>query len=220
MLLRYWQQLLNDPAEVLPIILIALLGILVAITVHEFSHAFVALLLGDRTAKEQGRVTLNPLAHLDPMGSLMIVFVGFGWGKPVPFSPWRFRGNPRLSSSLVALAGPMSNFIAAVIIASVLRSGLITSRIVADALGTILIVSLLLGFFNLIPLFPLDGFNTVRGLLPPKLGDQFGQLAPWGPGILFALIGIGLFTDYSPISMILSPLLDAALDILIPRGRF
>jgi Zn-dependent protease len=218
-LLSYWDRLLADPERFIPIILIVLLALLMAITVHEFSHAAVALALGDDTAKRQGRVTLNPIAHLDPVGSLMILFVGFGWGKPVPFSPWRFRANPRLSSSMVALAGPMSNFATAVALASAHRAGWRPPELLYEPIQTLFSISLLLGVFNLFPIFPLDGFNVVRGLLPAKLGDEFARLAPWGPGILFALIGIGLFTDFNPLSMLLLPLVNAIAGVLLGTGR-
>jgi len=194
-------QLQSNPIHAL-ITLTGFVGaIVVAITFHEFSHALSANLLGDTTAKDQGRLTLNPLAHLDPAGTAMIVFVGFGWGKPTPVNPSRFRGGIQSGTAAVSLAGPISNIVVASLAAVPIRAGILdpgivgfslfrgdTGDIAAYFLGSIIFINILLAAFNLIPVAPLDGFKVVLGLLPRDRAIQWSQLERWGPMILFGLI--------------------------------
>lgn len=155
------------------------------ITVHEFAHAWAAFKLGDPTAKNLGRVTLNPLAHLDGLGTLMLVLFGFGWGKPVSFDPSNF-SNPRLYSALVSLAGPASNFLFACFFALVYR---VSPPIAISGVFQVLVVlNLTLCFFNLIPVNPLDGFKVVWGFLPKQLAWQWMDLAPYGVYLLLFLL--------------------------------
>ncbi len=161
-------------------------GILVfCLTVHEFAHALVAFKLGDPTAKSMGRLTLNPLAHLDPLGTLLLVLAGFGWGKPVPFNPNYF-SNPRRDSALVSLAGPATNFLFAVIFSFSHR--FLGFGVIASVLETLVYLNLILCFFNLIPVHPLDGFKVVWGILPYQLSTQWMDLAPYGIYLLLILI--------------------------------
>ncbi len=169
-------------------------GLLVlCLTVHEFAHAFIADRLGDPTPKAMGRLTLNPLAHLDPIGSALLAFTGFGWAKPVPFNPNYF-ANPRLYTSLTALAGPVSNFLFAILFAflheAVLRVGFGSPLvgIVAPLFFVAARINLVLGFFNLIPINPLDGFKVVWGLLPRDLALQWSELAQYGMYMLIFVI--------------------------------
>ncbi len=142
-----------------------LVGIVIAITVHEYAHAKRAQMAGDPTAEQAGRVTLNPLAHFDPIGTIMLLFAGFGWGKPVPVNPALFR-RPRVDDIMVSLWGPLSNFIVAAIFAMPLRFGFAGEYgVVLDA---IVWVNLILGLFNLIPIYPLDGSHILSGLLPAE----------------------------------------------------
>jgi Zn-dependent protease len=200
-------QLLSRPITIDVVIgLIALaIALILGITVHEFSHAAAATWLGDPLPRRQGRLTLAPLAHLDVMGSLMFVVGGFGWGKPVQYNPFALRAGPRSGPAIVAAAGPISNVILAILLAIptrligfVLLSGLVGSAQPSPAglellsmLRTIVFYILVLGFFNLIPVFPLDGFTILLGLLPPQMADQFEQTRQYGILLLFALVFLG-----------------------------
>ncbi len=154
---------IQSPEENLADFLSFLVAIVIAITVHEYAHAKAAQLAGDPTPEQAGRVTLNPLAHFDPIGTIMLLFARFGWGKPVPVNPLLFR-RPRTDDILVSLWGPLSNFITAVVFAIPLKFGFAGEyRIVLDS---IVWMNLVLGLFNLIPIYPLDGSHILSGLLP------------------------------------------------------
>ncbi|MCL5952803.1 MAG: site-2 protease family protein [Chloroflexi bacterium] len=177
-----------------------LVALILGISVHEFSHALAATWLGDTLPRRQGRLTLAPTAHLDVMGSLMFLIGGFGWGKPVQYNPYALRAGPRSGPALVALAGPISNIILATIFAVPTRILILTASGSFSAPGLIILVSLLdgivyynliLGFFNLIPVFPLDGFSILLGILPPELAYQYERTRPWGILILLALLFFG-----------------------------
>ena len=194
--------------NVLLFVLVAL-ALIISISIHEFAHAYIADKLGDPTAKYLGRVTLNPLAHLDPIGTLLLVFVGFGWGKPVPFNPIHLK-NPKRDAALISLAGPVSNFLLAILLALI-------SKFMPDAPFFVLartfiymtvFYNLVLGFFNLIPVHPLDGFKIFYGILPRELAEQWMQMAPYGIYILMILI----FTRTT--SLILDPLLNISMFLL------
>jgi Zn-dependent protease len=166
-------------------------AIILGITVHEFMHAYTAARLGDDTARLLGRLSLNPMAHLDPFGSLLIVLAGFGYGKPVPFNESRLRGS--LGVSAVALAGPLANLVLAALCAIPLRFG------GADLLGgtydlflfQIVKWNCLLAVFNLIPIPPLDGANVVYGLLPPQQKYSWRNFQQYGPILLLLLLFFG-----------------------------
>lgn len=170
-----------------PLQFFLLIGALVmSISIHEFSHAFAAFKLGDPTGKNMGRMTLNPKAHLDLVGTIFLIFIGFGWGKPVPFNPQNLK-NPKRDAALISLAGPLSNFILAVAISLLLRfvgENIIFIRF----LYTALFYNLILGFFNMIPLGPLDGNKIVYGFLPSKLAIQWVEIQRYGTIILLFLI--------------------------------
>jgi Zn-dependent protease len=149
---------------------IVLVALMIVIAIHEFSHALASYSLGDHTAEHEGRLTLNPLSHLDIVGSLMLLFVGFGWGKPVPFNPYNLRWR-KWGSAAVALAGPVSNFVTAAIFTFILR--LVVGHVsdtsyLITFLIFLIIYSLLLGVFNLLPIPPLDGSKILLTLLPVK----------------------------------------------------
>jgi Zn-dependent protease len=165
-----------------------LIAIVLAVTIHEFSHALVAYLFGDTLAKRLGRLTLNPLAHLDPMGSLLFLFAGFGWGKPVPIDPNAMR-NPGLGWALSSVAGPVSNFLAAITGVLVLVGvGETLDPTLANGLNRFIAVNVGLGVFNLIPLPPLDGFGFVFGLSPNPVRRALAPVATYGPFILLGLL--------------------------------
>ena len=150
-----------------------LFALVVVITFHEFAHAYVAYLLGDPTAKKHGRVTLNPLAHLDPLGTILIFLAGIGWGKPVPVNRAYFK-RPVAYEALVALAGPMMNLLIAVVVLVPLKYfGNYLNYELAMLLGTIFYVSILLFAFNMLPIPPLDGSKFVQLLIPRRFQHHY-----------------------------------------------
>lgn len=173
-----------------------------AITIHEFSHALAGTLLGDPTAKNQGRLTLNPLKHMDIWGTLLMLFVGFGWGKPVPFNPYNLK-NQRIGPAIVALAGPFSNLILVVIFVLLLKfvyplTGLGEGNALFDFLYTFILINALLLSFNVIPVPPLDGSKLLFALLPPSAENVKMFLDKYGFFVLIGLLLIGgsLFSRY------------------------
>lgn len=174
--------------------------IFLALTVHEFFHAWTALKFGDPTAKHLGRVTLNPLAHLDVLGTLMLFIAGFGWAKPVPVNPLNFR-NPRVADLWVSAAGPLSNIGLAIIFGMLFRLYVsiepeTTTRLWLagyEFLRYSVIINVTLAFFNLIPLYPLDGSHVLRNLLPPAQAARLDRIQQYGPYIFIALVILGRF---------------------------
>ena len=177
--------------------------LLFALVFHEFSHAWIAYKLGDPTARYAGRLTLNPIAHLDPVGGLMILFVGFGWAKPVPVDP-RYLKNPREDMMKIAFAGPASNLLLAFIAGTILRFG-IGQGSIAMMLILFTQINIMLAVFNMIPVSPLDGSQIFSGLLIRTNPDLVRNLQIYGPQILLGAILIGYFTPISPISWIMRP---------------
>jgi Zn-dependent protease len=183
-----------------------IVALIVSLTFHEFSHAFVADKLGDPTAKDLGRLTLNPLAHLDPLGMLFLIVARFGWGKPVPFNPLNLR-NPRRDAALISLAGPVSNFLFAVVASLAIRLVSVNSLFGAF-LYLVVLYNLTLGIFNLIPIGPLDGNKIVYGFLPMNLAIQWQEIQRYGMFILLFLV----LTNTT--SYILSPLVGISMKLL------
>jgi Zn-dependent protease len=168
-----------------------LIALIPAFTFHEFAHAWVAYRLGDPTAKNMGRLTLNPIKHLDVFGILMVLSVGFGWAKPVMVNPANLR-NGRRDMALVAVAGPLTNLLLAVVLALLWRLvGVSGNRFLADVVLTSIGLNVTLLFFNLIPLAPLDGFRAVLGWLPEGPSELWARTAQTGPFVLMGLIFIG-----------------------------
>ncbi len=172
-----------------------IIALIVGITVHEFAHAWAANKLGDPTSRNQGRLTLNPLAHLDPLGSLMILFAGFGWGKPVPVNPYLLRTDPTVGMAVVSFAGPLSNVLTAFVFALPIRFGLLGPTFSGGLLPspwalmqTIVFLNLILAVFNLIPLAPLDGYKVALAVLPREWARKWQQLETYGPIILILLV--------------------------------
>ena len=187
-----------------PEVLVLLIPVLLfALVFHEFSHGWVANKLGDPTAKHSGRLTLNPMAHLDLFGSLMILFVGFGWAKPVPVDS-RYLANPRTDMMKIAFAGPASNLLLAFIAGSLIR---LTGNM--GALSSMLImfvqINIMLAVFNMIPIPPLDGSQIFSGLMIRHNPDLVVKLQIYGPQILMGLILFGMLTSISPIWWLMSP---------------
>ena len=168
-----------------------LIALIPAFTFHEFAHAWVANRLGDPTAKNMGRLTLNPIKHLDVFGILMVLSVGFGWAKPVMVNPANLR-NGRRDMALVAVAGPLTNLLLAVVLALLWRVvGVSDNRFLVDVVLTSIGLNVALLFFNLIPLAPLDGFKAVVGWLPDGPSELWARTAQIGPFVLLGLIFIG-----------------------------
>ena len=176
-----------------PDVLIAILLILfVSLPFHEFSHALAAYRLGDSTAKYMGRLTLNPLAHLDPFGALLILLVGFGWAKPTPYNPYNVRGG-KTGEVIIAIAGPISNLVLAIAAALPLRyiyaTGMDVPVVVVSALSTFVMLNVILAVFNLIPIPPLDGSKLLYAAMNPQTERQWRPvLEQYGFIILFAAL--------------------------------
>lgn len=174
----------------LPFVVISLV---VAFTVHEFAHAAVAYKFGDSTAKNQGRLTLNPVSHLDPIGTLFLLVAGFGWARPVPVNRSRFR-NPRLAGVFVSLAGPLSNFLIAFVSYLIMFLFIHTGsdsalpQFFVDLLNMMLWLNLVLFVFNLLPFPPLDGYRIIEDLVSPSFRVKMSQYEPYGVLIFFILV--------------------------------
>jgi len=213
MLLWNLRVLIDDPAAFFLLVAVVGFSLLIAITVHEFSHALAADRLGDPTARKLGRLSLNPVRHLDPLGTLMLFLVGFGWGKPVPINPNYFRMEARRGMALSALAGPLSNLALAAVLGVLVRSGVVewhspwswpfqpfaswdAGWVAADIVGYLILYNLILAVFNLIPLAPLDGFNIAVGVLPRQQAYALAKIEKYGPLILLMLIFLGYFTGF------------------------
>ena len=188
------------PPEVLVLLIPVLLF---ALVFHEFSHAWVANKLGDPTARYAGRLTLNPMAHLDPIGGLMILFVGFGWAKPVPVDI-RYLSNPRVDMMKIAFAGPASNLLLAFIGGMILRLGFVHGT-TAMMIMFFTQINIMLAVFNMIPIAPLDGSQIFSGLLIRTNPELVRNLQIYGPKILMGAILIGYFTPISPIWWFMGP---------------
>jgi Zn-dependent protease len=191
-----------------PTLIARIFTLIIAFTIHELAHAWTANELGDDTPRRMGRLTLNPLAHLDPIGSLLLVFAGFGWAKPVVTNPYNLRNGPRLGMAIVAAAGPFSNLIMALIAAIPFRLGLIhTDNQLLFWLGFFLdefiFLNIILMLFNLLPIAPLDGSKVLRGFAPGEWDRWLAPLEQWGPFILIALIFLGSFGGFSIIGLII-----------------
>ncbi len=178
-----------------------------ALSFHEFAHAWMASKCGDNTAARMGRLTLNPLAHLDPIGSLMILFVGFGWAKPVPVDGRNLK-DPRKDMMKVAAAGPLSNLLLA-LMARLLFRFLNSTQLLTDSLFILLIyftrINITLAVFNLIPVAPLDGSQIFSSYLMKKNPTLAWKIQSYGPQVLFGLILFSYVTGFSVLWIIMEP---------------
>ena len=194
MILQYLSEFQQDPLATTLFIGIIIIAIVVAVTIHEFSHAIVADQLGDFTARKLGRLTLKPSAHLDPMGSIIFLVAGFGWGKPVPVVQNNIKKlNPQIGLALISLVGPGSNFIFSLLLAILIRFELIPNSVlnidlVASFIFILINVNILLCVFNLLPLPPLDGFKVILGILPSRFSNSLSQMERYGAIPLFGML--------------------------------
>lgn len=190
--------LLSNPIMLVPV----LAAIIVAMTVHEFAHAAMAEWLGDPTPRLLGRLTLNPLSHVHPLGFFLLLLAGFGWGNPVPFDPGRLK-NPKWGSALVGLAGPVSNLILAFLglfaLILIERFGLVQDSLLSIFLIFLVQFNVVLMVFNLIPIPPLDGSKVLFAILPDRMDDTRQSLSMYGP---FILLGLIILDSALPVSLL------------------
>jgi Zn-dependent protease len=210
----------------LPTLISRIIVLLTAFSVHEFAHAWTADYFGDDTPRSNGRLTLNPMAHLDPMGSLMLIVAGFGWAKPVPVNPYALRRRSESALMWVSLAGPLSNFLLAVLAAIPFRVGLVSPLdAFAPASGIFpslpqflynwIYINLILMLFNLIPLAPLDGEKIADYFFPPSWADFLARIRPYGPMILLLLFFGGSYLGFDILGLILGPPLRFIFGLLV-----
>lgn len=208
------QYLFSDPFS----FLIWAAALLAAVTVHEFAHAWMSDRLGDPTARLSGRLTLNPLAHLDPVGTLMLLLFRFGWGKPVPFDPYNLK-NPRRDAALISLAGPAADMILATFLAIIIRLSHLflgpTAFFLEFFFTPFITLAVVLAIFNLIPVHPLDGGKVLVGFLPHDVAYKWDEfLHQYGLLILIFLL-FPVF-GFSPLTTILSPIINFFLSLFLP----
>ena len=228
MLIRNIDLLFDDPLSFFLLSVLIGLSVISAISIHEFSHSFIAHKLGDSTSKRMGRMTLNPKAHLDPVGTILFFIAGFGWGKPVPVDV-KALNNGQKSMATVALAGPCSNILTAFLLGIPFKLGLLPftvtnipamarweiTDLVAITLFFMIFVNVMLAIFNLIPLFPLDGSKIVVGLLPGRISTYFLRLEPLGPVLLIGIIVLDYTTGLGLLSKIIVPIVNRLASLAI-----
>lgn len=200
--------LINSPLDFISLII----ALVIAITFHELAHALTAVYLGDITPKLEGRVSLNPLNHLDPLGSLFILIAGFGWGKPVPFNP-NFVKYGRWGTALVGVAGPLTNIFVAFVFILALKTGLIPAYFVQLFL-IIIFINILLAVFNLLPIPPLDGSKILQAFIPESKQHYIETIERQGPIILLFIIILDRVLGLGILSSILTPLFNFVLRVL------
>lgn len=192
------ERFLRFPLEQIPIVAAVLL---IAFTVHEFAHAYTAYKFGDPTAKQQGRLTLNPMHHLDPIGTLLIFIAGFGWARPVPVNRYYFK-NPRLAGIIVSLMGPVSNFALAILGSAIFFILMVTGVsaqlpiFVIQFFNLFIWMNVLLFVFNLLPLPPLDGYRMVQDLVSPGARAKMTQYEQYG-SVIFLILVITPLSHYT-----------------------
>ncbi|MBN1756397.1 site-2 protease family protein [bacterium] len=199
-------------------------GILFALTIHEFSHGYAALKLGDPTAQTRGRLTLNPLSHLDPLGTIMLLVAHFGWAKPVPVNPLNFQ-NPRRDMTLVSIAGPASNIVCAIIFGLILRLLTLSHLQVPNILVMIIFfaiqINLILAIFNMIPIPPLDGSKILFGLVPSISEESFAKFEKAGPMIIIMIIMLGSISNLHLLHFLIRPFVNLMNQLILgPQTLF
>jgi Zn-dependent protease len=210
----------------LPTLISRIFVLLTAFAVHEFAHAWTADRFGDLTPRNNGRLTLNPMAHLDPMGSLMLIVAGFGWAKPVPVNPYALARRSSAAMMWVALAGPASNLLMALIAAIPFQLGLVSAFDAFANAGTILpsldkllwefvFINLLLMLFNLIPIAPLDGEKILYYLIPINGKRVMDNLRPYGPILLLVVVFLGPMLGFNFLGSVIGPPLNAMMTVLV-----
>lgn len=210
-----------------PGIIIIILAFLLSLAIHEAAHAYASDRLGDPTARLSGRLTLNPLAHLDPLGTILpffLIMTGspfvFGWGKPVPFDPFNLK-NPRRDSALISLAGPAANLILSLLLAIFIRLAHLTLEspafLIESILTSIILLNVTWAVFNLIPIHPLDGGKVLVGFLPQKLALEVDEILHQY-GLILLIFLLFPLRGTAPINAIISPIVNIILAILLPSN--
>lgn len=228
MLFSSFELLRSDPASFVRLTVLVLFALLTAITIHEFSHSLLATVLGDATSRRLGRLSLNPIRHLDPSGTVMMLVVGFGWGKPVPVNHHNLRGP--VGITLVAAAGPLSNLALAFLVAIPIKLGLLgwsgatlgranyvlTGGLregLTDIAGMVIFFNVLLAIFNLIPLSPLDGSRVLGGLLPDSMAESYAKFERFGPLVLLGIILADYLLGWGILWKIMGPAVRALISL-------
>lgn len=193
--------------------LIVFPGLLLSITIHEFAHAWAADQLGDPTPRSQGRLTLDPRSHLDPLGTVAILLTRFGWGRPVEFDPYNLK-EPLRDTALISLAGPVSNLLLAAILAVVINLNFIPLEWLVLGLAQVLIINVVLAIFNFVPVHPLDGSKIILAVLPADAAAEYQHFMR-RYGTLLLILLILPWNGVSPVSRLILPLIDLIVDLLI-----
>jgi len=191
-------------------------ALLIAVTVHEYAHGKVAEMLGDPTARHAGRLSLNPIHHLDPLGTLMLLIFHIGWAKPVPVNPAYFE-NPKRDMMYVGLAGPMANFITAFVASFLVRSGFIPRGLGYSIFFYIVLINVALGVFNLIPIPPLDGSRIMAAFIPSGRFSFYRWLERYG--VLLLVLLMFVFPRYL-FDYFLTPIIDLILGLFLPGATW
>ena len=237
MIFRYVAVFAEAPLAFVILIAAFSASLLVGLVLHEAAHAFVADRLGDSTPRRHGRLSLNPLRHLDPLGSALIFIVGFGWAKPVPISPM----NSGRDTALIALAGPGTNLVVAALAGLAIKLGYVPffhpfvapsqadfwANVWTDSpghllglfLGTVVLLNVILAVFNLIPLAPLDGFRVALGVLPAAASRRVARLEPWMPGALLVLILLPFIGGPSLLFDVMGPAIEFLLRVFVESAE-
>jgi Zn-dependent protease len=198
-------QLGHPLAAVLTTVVLLTIAFIAAIAIHEANHALVATALGDDTPKQYGRLSLNPMRHIDRMGLVVFAIAGVGWGW-TPVNPRNLRPNPRLGNAIVASAGPLANLALAVLLSLPIRAGLVDpGTVVSQFLLLAVGLNLLLFVFNLIPIPPLDGFTVLVGVLPRQAAAALRQLEKYGWGLLLILLFLPGWLGISIVDLLFAP---------------
>lgn len=210
------QYLFSNPL----IFAVYLFSLLIAIAIHEFSHAYAADHLGDPTPRLQGRLKLNPLAHIDGMGMLFLMLFGFGWGKPVEFDPYNLK-NPRRDAAIISIAGPISNLILAILLSIALRLFIFFELNFLTTIGFLIFIpvirmNIILGVFNLLPIHPLDGFKIVGGILSKESAREWYSLQRYG--MFFLLLMILPIGGSSMLQRVITPIVSFLTNVLLPNS--
>lgn len=206
----------------LPTLISRIIILVIAFTFHEFFHAWVAYKFGDNTAKNAGRLTLNPIVHLDPLGSILLLVAGFGWAKPVPINPYQIQKQHPAGVMWVSLAGPLSNFLLAAIAAIPLRFAWVpyaSSGAILPSpyqfLVEFIIINLMLMLFNLLPFAPLDGEAIAANLLPSSWSRAMDRIRPYSSYILLIIVFVLPMVGFDLLGMIIRPVLSSLFLVLV-----